>query len=117
MYGRYRRRRCRAAREEHPIGAGGHLVSAGRDAGRDVYVPPLGWLVEVRCEEPWPTIAAERMRRSRQRRRDGLRSLRIELRETEIDRLIRLGYLERDSRDDPHAVLSALYRVFDCIFA
>jgi hypothetical protein len=57
------------------------------------------------------------MRRSRRRRRDGLRSLRIELRETEIDKLIRSGHLERDSRDDPHAVLSAIYRVFDRIFA
>ena len=32
--------------------------------------------------------AAERMRRHRQRRRDGLRCLNVELRETEIDTLI-----------------------------
>jgi SOS response regulatory protein OraA/RecX len=61
--------------------------------------------------------AAERMRRSRQRRRDGLRLLRIELRETEIDKLIRSGYLERDGRNDANAVVGALYRVFDRIFA
>jgi SOS response regulatory protein OraA/RecX len=61
--------------------------------------------------------AAERMRRHRQRRRDGLRSLRIELRETEIDKLIRSGFLERDRRKDANAVLRALYRVFDRIFA
>jgi SOS response regulatory protein OraA/RecX len=61
--------------------------------------------------------AAERMRRSRQRRRDGFRSLRIELRETEIDKLIRSGYLERGSRNDANAVLRALYRVFDDIFS
>jgi hypothetical protein len=35
-----------------------------------------------------PSAAAERMRRHRQRRRDGLRCLIIELRETEIDVLI-----------------------------
>jgi SOS response regulatory protein OraA/RecX len=46
------------------------------------------------------SAAAERMRRSRQRKRDGLRSLRIELRETEIDELIRSGFLERGSRND-----------------
>ena len=57
------------------------------------------------------TPAAVRMRRSRQRRRDGLRSLRIELRETEIDKLIRSGYLERSSRNDPNAVLGGLYCV------
>jgi hypothetical protein len=57
------------------------------------------------------------MRRSRQRRLDGLRSLRIELRETEIDKLIRSGYLERGSGNDPNAVRGALYRVFDRIFA
>jgi hypothetical protein len=61
--------------------------------------------------------AAERMRRSRQRRRDGLRSLRIELRETEIDKLIRSGFLDRASCNDANAVLGALYRVFDRIFA
>lgn len=60
--------------------------------------------------------AAERMRRSRQRRRDGLRSLTIELRETEVDALIRSGYLRRDHRDDANAVTQALYRVFDRIF-
>jgi hypothetical protein len=61
--------------------------------------------------------AAERMRRSRQRRRDGLRSLTIELRGTEIDKLIRLGFLDGGSRNDATAVLRALYRVFDRIFA
>jgi hypothetical protein len=40
------------------------------------------------------TAAAERMRRYRQRRRDGLRCLIIELRETEIDDLIRKGLAE-----------------------
>jgi SOS response regulatory protein OraA/RecX len=63
------------------------------------------------------SAAAERMRRSRQRKRDGLRSLRIELRETEIDELIRSGFLDRGSRNDPNALLRALYRVFDHIFA
>jgi SOS response regulatory protein OraA/RecX len=61
--------------------------------------------------------AAQRMRRSRQRRQEGLRSLRIELRETEIDTLIRKGFLDRGSRNDANALLRALYRVFDCIFA
>src|SRR5262249_19646 len=40
-----------------------------------------------------PSAAAERMRRHRQRRRDGLRCFMIELRETEIDALIRKGLL------------------------
>jgi hypothetical protein len=35
--------------------------------------------------------AAERMRRHRQRRRDGLRCLTVELRDREIDELIRRG--------------------------
>jgi hypothetical protein len=38
------------------------------------------------------TAAAERMRRHRQRRRDGLRCLMIELRETEVDALIESDY-------------------------
>ena len=50
--------------------------------------------------------AAERMRAHRQRRRDGLRCLTIELRETEIDVL--LGK-KADARNDPDAIRDALY--------
>jgi SOS response regulatory protein OraA/RecX len=57
--------------------------------------------------------AAERMRRSRQRRRDGLRSLRVELRETEIDALVRKGLLRAESRDNADAVLRAFYAFLD----
>jgi hypothetical protein len=42
-----------------------------------------------------PSAAAERMRRHRQRRRDVLRCFMIELRETEVDALIKKGSLER----------------------
>jgi hypothetical protein len=45
----------------------------------------------------------------------GLRSLSIELRETEIDALIDSGFLEETHRDDPHAVTAALYEFFDRI--
>src|SRR5215813_9433922 len=48
-------------------------------------------------EPPTRTAAAERMRRHRQRRRDGPRCLVIELRETEIDALIRKGLLKPGS--------------------
>jgi hypothetical protein len=57
--------------------------------------------------------AAERMRRSRQRRRDGIVYLGIELRVTEIDRLIAFGYLKPDHGDDPEKVLHALYWFLD----
>jgi hypothetical protein len=45
-----------------------------------------------------------------------MRSLTIELRETEIDALIRSGFLEKHSRNDSYAVILALYRVFDRVF-
>jgi hypothetical protein len=60
--------------------------------------------------------AAARMRRHRARRRNGLRSLTIELHEREVDALIRSGFLEKDSRNEPNAVAQALYRVFNRIF-
>jgi hypothetical protein len=59
------------------------------------------------------TAAAERMRRHRQRRRDGLRCLIIELRETEIDDLIRKGLLKSEMRNDPSAIIDALYAHLD----
>ena len=59
------------------------------------------------------SAAAERMRRHRQRRRDGLRCLMIELRETEIDALIRNGLLQAENRDDYDSIQSALYAFLD----
>ena len=56
---------------------------------------------------------AERMRLFRERRRKGLRCLTIELRETEIDALIRNGMLNAEMRDDPIAVSEALYAHLD----
>jgi hypothetical protein len=56
---------------------------------------------------------AERMRRHRDRRRKGLRCVTIELRETEIDVLIRRGRLAGDSRGDLAAVRKALYGFLD----
>jgi hypothetical protein len=54
-----------------------------------------------------PTPAAERMRRHRERRREGLRCLWVELHETELDALVRKGLLE--SRNDENAIADALY--------
>jgi hypothetical protein len=55
------------------------------------------------------------MRRHRQRKREGLRSLRIELRETEVDALIDADFLEDADRNDSNAAITALYRFFDRI--
>jgi hypothetical protein len=57
--------------------------------------------------------AAERMRRHRQRRRDGLRCLTVELREGEIDELIRRGLLKSEMRNDTAEVIDALYAHLD----
>jgi hypothetical protein len=43
---------------------------------------------------PTRSSAAERMRRHRERRREGLRCLTVELREQEIDALVRNGFLK-----------------------
>ena len=59
------------------------------------------------------SAAAERMRVLRQRRKEGLRCLTIELRETEVDVLIRRGLLKADARNDRLAVVNALYAYLD----
>ena len=56
-----------------------------------------------------PTPAAERMRRHRERRRDGMRCLWIELRDTEIDALVKRGLLKAETRNDQNAIADALY--------
>ena len=57
--------------------------------------------------------AAERMRRHRERRRDGLRCLTIELREMEIEALARNGFLKTDARNDLRSIEMALYEFLE----
>jgi hypothetical protein len=59
------------------------------------------------------SAAAERMRAHRQRRREGLRCLTIELRETEIDALARNGFLKTDARNDLRSIEMALYEFLE----
>ena len=59
------------------------------------------------------TPAATRMRRHRDRRRDGLRCLNIELRVTEIDALIKRGLLKSETRNDAKSITEALYAFLD----
>jgi hypothetical protein len=63
--------------------------------------------------EPARSAAAERMRLHRERRRNGMRCLTIELHETEIDGLIRRGLLKPETRNDASAVSDALYAFLD----
>jgi hypothetical protein len=60
-----------------------------------------------------PYSAVERVRAYRQRRRDGLRCLMIEIRETEIAALIRHGMLKADERHDPDAIRDAVHAHLD----
>ena len=56
------------------------------------------------CDASKPSAATLRMRRHRERRRDGLRCVTIELRETEITALIRKSFLKENARNDHLAV-------------
>ena len=53
------------------------------------------------------------MRRHRERRRNALRCVTIELRETEIRALVRKGLLNDDARNDLRAVKNAFYAFLD----
>jgi hypothetical protein len=57
--------------------------------------------------------AAERMRLHRQRRRMRLLCVVVELRETEIDELVRRGLLIEDARNDRVALRHAVHSHFD----
>jgi hypothetical protein len=57
--------------------------------------------------------AAARMRAHRKRKRQGLRCVTVQLRETEIDVLISKGLLAADARNDPRAVRKAVHTHFD----
>jgi hypothetical protein len=57
--------------------------------------------------------AAERMRLHRERKKNGMRCLMIELRETEIDALARKGLQGSEMRNDAGSVSEALYKWFE----
>jgi len=59
------------------------------------------------------SAGAVRMRLYRDRRRKQLRCLTIEIRETEIDALIRTGLLKWEMRNDLIAVRNALHSFLD----
>ena len=62
---------------------------------------------------PARSTAAERMRTHRERKKSGMRCAMIELRETEIDALIRKGFLKSDARNDTSEIIDAIYAFFD----
>jgi hypothetical protein len=64
-------------------------------------------------DSPARSAGAARMARSRERRRKGLRCVSIELREAEIDTLIRRGRLSPDDRANVAAMQNALYGFLD----
>jgi hypothetical protein len=53
------------------------------------------------------------MRRHRQRRRDGMRCLQLEIRDTEIDELIRRKLLKEEMRNDKQTLLDAFYEFLE----
>jgi hypothetical protein len=62
------------------------------------------------------SAGAQRMALHRSRRRHGLKCITIELRETEIDLLVRQGRLSRDRRADRIAVRNALHALLEDVF-
>ena len=56
---------------------------------------------------------ANRVRLHRERRRRGLRCLMIEIRDREIDALVRHGLLDGEQRDDTRAIRAAFHRYLD----
>ena len=63
--------------------------------------------------QPKPNAAAARRRHHRQRQREGLRCLTVQLRETEIDMLVCRALLEPEMRNNKNAIIRALYAHFD----
>ena len=59
------------------------------------------------------TAGARRMRSHRQRKRERLQCVTLDIREAEIDRLVAIGFLRREDRSDRNELLLALYRFLE----
>jgi hypothetical protein len=60
--------------------------------------------------------AAERMRATRQRRREGYRCVSLEIHQSQIAILIDRGFLDPDHRADPSSIASALAKHLELTF-
>jgi hypothetical protein len=58
-----------------------------------------------------------RQRRTRQRRRNGLRSIEFDIRRNEVEKLVLRGFLAPDDRDDADAIARALGALLDRVMA
>jgi hypothetical protein len=56
-----------------------------------------------------PLSSAERMRRSRERRKNGMFCLTLEIRESEVDAFVRCGRIKPEERASPAAIRTAVY--------
>jgi hypothetical protein len=63
--------------------------------------------------KPAPSAAAERMRLHRERRRNGMRCVTIEVRESEINMLVHMKLLKSEMRNDANAIIEAMYAHLD----
>jgi hypothetical protein len=71
-------------------------------------------LPEMTTKPPTAALtAAERMRAHRQRRRDGLRCVTLEIRDGEVDALVRKQLLKPETRNDLSAIIDAFYAFLD----
>ena len=61
--------------------------------------------------------SADRMRRSRELRRKGLRHIGLDVRDSEIAELVRRQLLAEADRHDREAIATALGKLLDVIFA
>ena len=66
-----------------------------------------------RAIAPKRSLAAERMRLHRERKRDRMRYIGIELRATEIEALVRKGLLKGEMRNDVGEIIEAVYAFLD----
>jgi hypothetical protein len=57
--------------------------------------------------------AARRMRLHRERKKNGMRCVMIELRETEIDAFVQKGFLKTEMRNDVEEIANAIYAWLD----
>jgi hypothetical protein len=64
-------------------------------------------------ESATPSAPALRMRRHRERRRRGLRCVTLQVRDREIDALVRKGLLTAETRNSVHEITMAFYRFLD----
>jgi hypothetical protein len=117
MFRVFERMFSHSAPSPSPKKAGAHTGSYGLSLAAAADLHDLQWLARTQADLTLESSEADRSRRLRARRKQGFRMVTVGVHAEDINRLIQLGFLDREDKDDMSVVADALQSFHAAAFA